>query len=160
MKKHLWLVAALLVLTLLCACTPAPSPEEEIRAFYTEYVEAVKKDRVSAATDYVHFEDLYWLEMEALVADNTLYLTDILSMEKLNDDLWVLQIYYESLYVPEGEVIYHFVGKIDGEYKVMRNWLNVPAELVQNIDLEQYMPTGEIVSPDEIIGPGLAGTEE
>ena len=153
MKKHLWLVAALLVLTLLCACTPAPSPEDEIRAFYTEYVEAAKKDRVSAATKYVHFEDERMREAAKMSSNNTLLLTDILSIEQLSENLWVLEIYYESAAVPDGDTAYHFVGMIDGERKVMRNWENVPAELAQDIDFTKYMPDYDnIVDIDDIIG--------
>ena len=152
MKKHLWLVAALLILTLLCACSPAPTPEDEIRTFYTEYVEAVKKDRVSATIQYVHFEDKRMEAAFTQSSNNTLYLTDILSMEQLSDNLWVLEIYYESVAVPSGNTAYHFVGKIDGERKVMRNWENVPAELAQDIDFTKYMPDYDnIVDIDDII---------
>ena len=152
MKRTLCIIGALLMLMLFCACSPSKLSEEEVREFYMEYVETAKEDRIKSLV-YIHYEDEYWREADKESGSNLLYRTDILNMERLNDDLWLLQIYYESVAVPQGNTIYHFVGLVDGECKIMKNWEQVPASLAEGLNLEQYMPTGEIVYPDEIIIP-------
>ena len=151
MKKPLYVVGALLALLLFCAYFLYQSPNDEVLDFYMEYVEACIEDRIAATKEYVHYEDPAQLERETADANCPLLKTDILSIEKLSDDLWAIRIYYENLYVPDGDTTYHFVGAIDGEYKVMKNIWNIPPTLSQNLDLESYQPTGDFISPDEII---------
>lgn len=151
MKKSFCAIAALLILIFISACSPSPSAEEEVRNFYMEYVEACIEDRIAATKKYVHYEDPAQLERETADTNCPLLKTDILSIEKLTDDLWALRIYYENLYIPDGETIYHFVGVIDGEYKVMRNIWNIPTTLSQDLNLDQYQPTGDYISPGDVM---------
>lgn len=153
MKKPFYFIGILLVLLFSCACSPSLSPEEEVCNFYMEYVEVCKKDRMDATTKYVHFENPFEWEIAKQNSHNALLHTDILSIERLSNELWVIHIYYESLYVPDGNKTYHFVGVLDGEYKVMRNSKDIPSYLKQDLSFDQYMPTGEFVSPDEVILP-------
>lgn len=153
MKRVVYIASMLLILSILYACSPSPSPEEEVRNFYMEYVEACKEDRMNATIQYVHFEDETDRKVAELNAQCTLLCTDVLSIERLSNDLWVIYIYYENLYVPDGNYTHHFVGVIDGEYKVMRSVRNIPSDLKQDLSFEQYMPTGDFVSHDEVIIP-------
>lgn len=153
MKKPFHFIGILIILLFSCACSPSLSPEEEVQNFYMEYVEACKEDRMDATTKYVHFEDPFDWEMAKQTSNNSLLRTDILNIERLSDELWVIHIYYESLYVPDGNETYHFVGVLDGEYKVMRSLENIPPYLKQDLSLEQYIPTVDFISPDEVILP-------
>lgn len=150
MKRMLRIIGALLMLMLFCACSPSKLSEEEVREFYMEYVEAHAQDKMAATLKYVHFEYESMLEAEKANEYNKQTRTEILDIEQLSSDLWLVQIYYESTITPSGGTAYHFVGMIDGKCKVMKGHLNVPTNLAKNLDLEKYAPDN-YVHPDDVL---------
>ena len=154
MKRIICVIGAVLMLILSSACSSAELSEKDVREFYTEYVEAVKQDRLPAIFEYVHYEYESMLEADKEYPSDPLFHAEILRVEKLSPELWVLQIYYESSQIPAGATAYQFVGIIDGELKVMKGHFNVPSVLAQNLDLEQYAPDN-YVHPDDVLPEGI-----
>lgn len=88
--------------------------------------------------------------MEQSAFDNstmTVQSYDIVSMEKINDDLYALTVDYVD--VPEDEneeytedvTAYNFIGKIDGQWRYIFNKRNIPEEIQENFDPDKYIYT-------------------
>lgn len=154
MKRIICIIGALLMLMLFCACSPSELSEKDVREFYMGYVEETMQDRLAATLKYAHFEYESMLEAEKNSPHDPTYRCEILDIEKLSPELWLIKIYYESMVAPSGETAYNFVGYIDGELKLMKSHLNVPSALAQNLDLEQYAPDN-YVHPDDVLPEGI-----
>ena len=156
------LLAGLLVpviLFALCACsneekleeptnsTDATEATEEVKYekadffsvinFYLSYLARYRYDPGDAFKEYRHFEQDSLREALADVNDPiTNY--EILEVKKLNDQLWVIHVSSTTVREPEWYDYHNFVGLIDGRLYVMINQFNVPAELMEGLDLSEY----------------------
>lgn len=144
--------ALLLALALsACAAPSAEQQEQEAQAIYQAFLETCKTDQAAALEQYCHYE-YDWIREIAMESLDPLTSYEIQSWERINDCLWAASIYAESRGWPEGFIAMQFVGIIDGEYKVMTGVNQVPESLGENLDREQYRPTGEnIVDPEDVI---------
>lgn len=158
------LVAGLVAVGLMVGCTftgAARDPEEQqIREFYEEFTEMELTDPVRAIEQYVHYEDdaSKAIALEQAERGDVDASTEILHMEKLSEDLWAVEISYMIPVAPGRETGYHFVGKVDGAYKVMRNVRGIPEELSRGLDLEPYYPTGEYEFAGDVIDEAAVET--
>lgn len=127
-------------------------PEAEIRAFYEEFIQVDLADPLRAIEEYVYYND----EVTKAVAIDSIkgnYTThyDILSLEKITDQLWAIELYIETSMDPEGFTAYNFVGKIDGAYKIIRGIDQIPKSLSQNLNFDAYLPTGDYLNFDDVM---------
>ena len=118
------------------------SPEDPVSAFYAEYLELSKTDREAAILQYQHFEDE---ESKELTLENRerVLSYEILALEKLSDALWALRVRLETEYEEGPYELYHFVGLIDGEMRVMHSTRAIPTQLREGLDLEPYEHRGD-----------------
>ena len=154
MKRIICIISAVLMLMLSSACSSAELSEKDVREFYMGYVEEIMQDYLAATLKYAHYEYESMLEAEKNSPHDPDFRCEILDIEKLSPELWLIKIYYESMVAPSGNTAYHFVGYIDGELKVMKGHLNVPSALAQDLDLEQYAPDN-YVHPDDVLPEGV-----
>ena len=126
--------------------------EQQVREFYTEFIEVDLSDPVRAIEEYEYYKDesLKAIAIESVKGN---YTTDyeILSVEKITDQLWAIELYIETSMRPEGFTAYNFVGKINGEYKVIRGVGSIPDELIGDLNLDAYRPTGDYMDPEGAI---------
>lgn len=150
MKKMLaYMLVMLAVLVALSACENGSVPSM-VEQRYVAYLEATKTD-YQTAVEYTHFENI---ELKNVMADQILYTTeyDVVEWKQLTDKLWVVKSIIANNLYPSGAEVNHFVGSIDGQYYVMLNVDEIPAELKAELSLEEYKPTGEeYVNPKDVI---------
>ena len=182
MKQIIPIILVLtMVISLLCACTndptmpttttpttapttmPAPStahpvsndPSLEILSFYLEYCEATKRDSVMALLQYVHYEDKETLKLALSVApDDPVMHYEIIRLERLSDDLWLIEECFYSKLTPGGICGLNFVGRINGKLYVITGKSQIPPHLKEGLVIEDYTPHGPgILVPDDVLGP-------
>ena len=80
---------------------------------------------------------------------------EILGAEKINDELYAFTLHLEKT-ADTYPKRYYFVGLIDGEWCVMLNIYNIPAELQDGFDKDRFTLTSEdldggiLVSPENV----------
>ena len=150
MKKMiaLLLTASLMLALFGCATEPAETTiptqlqEEQIRAFYEEFIEVDLSDPVRAIEEYVHYNDetIKAVAIDSVKGNYTTHY-EILGLEKITDQLWAIELYIETSMDPQGFNAYNFVGEIDGVHKVIRGVNQIPQSLIGELDLDAYLPT-------------------
>lgn len=123
-----------------------------VQDFYIEYMDMSTKDPFTATHEYCHFESTEMLELSASCPPLVSY--EIISWEKLSDELWAVKICAVEEHIPNGIYCVNYVGIIDDRYYVMGNEDEIPSALKEGINITPYEPSGpDIISPDDIIGP-------
>lgn len=152
LKNNVYSVLLCIVLFALTGCVQENQQEVQIRTFYEEFIEVDLTDPVRAIEEYVHYNDetLKAVAIDSVKGNYTTYY-EILSLEKISDQLWAVELYIETSMDPQGFTAYNFVGEIDGEYKVIRGVNQIPETLTQNHNLDAYLPTGDFIDPEDVI---------
>lgn len=141
---HLLLLPLLL---LICGCSKEERVPEEMEAYYNQFIAAFSEGDFEDVDPFLHFEIADYREMTKEFFCNVEN-PRTECWEKIQDDLWVAHTYVESAVDSEGRVVYHFVGRVDGELKVMIGPFQVPKELYQDADLTKYIPPDALI-PNE-----------
>lgn len=129
-----------------CAQEKAGTVPKDMEEIYNQFIEAFTTGTYEDLAPYLHFEIEEYREMTEEFYDNICN-PRLISWEKIQDDLWVANTYVEQRNIPEGEIANYFVGRIDGELKVMIGVFQVPKDLAGDADLSRF------IAPDELI-PG------
>ena len=152
--KNLWLWIGIICAIAICvsffyfySSTRVPP---EVEHFYSNYMKTIKSDYAKAVNEYCYFEDPV---IKELIAQSTDYVTEyrILKWNQLSDQLWVVKTFFKTVYMPEGDTMYNFVGNIDGIYYVILNSYLVPPQLQGNLDLSIYLPPN-VVPYEDVVG--------
>lgn len=147
MKKTIdYLMFLLMALGVLSGCTHNEVPKQAEQV-YTSYLETDKTDSYLAVKDYCHYE---MKNREEMAAKSTDHIVDyrILEWCKLSDELWAVTAEISTTYQPQMRTVTNFVGIIDGEYRVMTGYRQIPQELKEGIDMSAYIPEDEILEED------------
>ena len=137
MKKTICTMLLLVfILTLMTGCSFGGIPRE-VEQHYIGFLDAMKTD-FAAAAKYCYHETPEQTEMMINSGDDYIVQYEILEWKQLNDSLWVVKSSYLQGAAKESELIYQFVGYIDGKLYVMQNPRLVPEELKGDLDLEIY----------------------
>lgn len=139
------LLTVLSILAVLSSCSGETSKskeivfEEEVPALarYLEFMENSLTDLSGAIEEYCHYEDADRREL-AVRQNYQIINYEILGYEKLSEQLWIITNFAADEANPDGEVLEHFVGLIDGEYYVMISLRQVPPILQEGLDLSEY----------------------
>lgn len=145
MRKRLGLciiVCLVVVICIVCFNSNTKVPDE-VEQLYITYIETIKSDYVKAVNEYCYFEVPI---IKELTEQSTEYITEyqILGWRQLSDQLWVVNTFFKTAFIPDGETMFNFVGIIDGQYYVMLNAYQVPSQLQENLDLSEYIPANAI----------------
>lgn len=141
--------ATLLTIGLLAGCGAKASFDnvpEEVSDFAELVLSQWQENGKNAISEYYYIID----PTEQSAFDNstmTVQSYDIVSMEKINDDLYALTVDYVN--VPEDKseeytedvTAYNFIGKIDGQWRYIFNKRNIPEEIQENFDPDKYIYT-------------------
>lgn len=121
----------------------------EAKTVYLNYLETIKTDFAKAADEYCHFE---MPTIKELVMQSNDYLKNyhILRWEKLGKDLWSVNVSIESTYTGK-DTITNFIGLIDGKWYVMLNPSQIPETILNDVDINPYLATGENIVPYEAV---------
>ncbi len=138
MKKPAAWGLVLLMMLALCACSQQEGTvPEEISTFYEEYLTAWKTGSFADVEPYVYYvsDENRQLAEEFFINKD---IAQVESWEQINENLWVVAVYLVDDTEPEGSTVYHFVGTIDGQLKVMNNTYVVPDSLKGDADLSRF----------------------
>lgn len=129
----------------------------DVSVFYHAYLDALQENYASGF-EYVHFEDTW--ESEAYLANGRDRLLEYNILEgptKINDSLFAIKCEFvteSTKTMGISSVAFNFVAVIDGQFWVITNVRNIPADLRDNFDESKYQYFDEnIVSEDEIMMP-------
>lgn len=154
MQRKLALPLALffIMLIIFAGCAHEIPQKKQIKSFYEEFIEVDLLDPVRAIEEYEHYNDetLKAVAIDSVKGNYTTH-NEILSLEKITDQLWVIELYIETRMNPEGFNVYHFVGEINGTYKVMRSVRSIPQVLIGDLNLDAYLPTGDFIDPEDVM---------
>ena len=154
-KRGLLVALTFLFLTLGLATWYSSRPQvpSEVKELYSSYLDTIMFDYDKAANAYCHFEMPI---IKELIEQSDDFVTSykILNWEKINDDLWAVQTSFRTLSIPDGDIMFNFVGNIDGKYYVMINAYQVPVLLHKNFNPIQYIPSNAVPYQDDV---GLLG---
>ncbi len=142
--------AVLLLLTtaaaLLCSCKKSPEPEDESPAdpktLYEQYLELALEDIKKAQDKYVYFNSER-LQSRAQESEWVLESYEINQWKQLNEDLYVAITTVQNNSHPDSYQIANFVGRIDGEFRVILGILNLPESLKTGLDYSEYLEMDE-----------------
>ena len=95
-------------------------------------------DILAAETKYAHFETESFKNRD--LTDARILSYETLGWERVTDKLWAIHMTICTNNTPNGMDAYFFIGKIDGEYKIMERWDQVPQELSGDLDMNQFIP--------------------
>ena len=130
-----------------------PSVPDEVSNVMYSYLETCK-NHPEAIPSHMHFE--YADEQEAYEKSYRKIVDyEILGAEKINDDLYAFTLHLEKA-ADTYPKRYYFVGLIDGEWCVMLNIYNIPAELQDGFNKDRFTLTSEdldggiLVSPENV----------
>ena len=148
-KRLLYASCILLLVTALVvgyAGREANRVPKEMETYYNQFIEAFSEGTFDDIKPFLHFEiEEYQQLMEHYFSN--IRNVQLESWERINDDLWVANTYVETDTEPEGNLTHYFVGKVDGEMRIMIGVFQVPDELADGEDLSRF------ISPDMLI-PG------
>lgn len=108
---------------------------------FLNYMEAAKVDYVEAVNEYRHFEDEETRQLTIEHACLVLYY-EILRIEKLSSELWEIEFFSQTEVFERGFYCVNYVGLIDGEYRIMGNIEQIPDDLKEGVDIEEYETHG------------------
>ena len=94
-----------------------------------QYLDACRQESFSNYAQFLYFpnEGIYARQKEAYAPSTDICTID--SQQRINDKLWAFSVSCDGL----SEPIYLFVGKLDGEYKVIQNVYEIPDSLRENL---------------------------
>lgn len=127
---------------------------DEVTEYLCSYME-VCKENPDKTVEYTHFETE--IEAEAFSRsrkDISGY--EILGAEKVNEDLYGFTVLIQNDYTKHPKR-YYFVGRIDGQLRLMVNVGNIPESLKEGFNPDRYTFTKEelngsiLVSPETIL---------
>lgn len=107
--------------------------------YYTEYLELAMNDRKSSIINYHHYEIPLAKEMALASSNNKLYSYEILSIERLSNQLWAFTVFMVTDIMRDGATVTNFVGEIEGNYYVMTSVYQIPDSLQSGLDLGKYV---------------------
>lgn len=164
MKDLRRLIAMILMLVFMlsaCASTAPPStsapasqktPEmsniQSALDFYIECMELGKTDYQKAFLDSSHYEREEHYEL-ARNHPQLLITYEILRIEQLSDELWLVEGFYTSDKIKLGFYDLNYLAKFDGEWKIMMSIEEIPEALKEGIEFEEYNKE----SPGILAGP-------
>jgi beta-lactamase regulating signal transducer with metallopeptidase domain len=113
---------------------PSPNVPQEAQDVLNNYIKAVKTGDISAAIGYMYYDD----ERDYPQYDESPWFTDynIVSYGYINDKLYSVTITVDANTLSQG---WNFLGNINGEWKVITNAGQIPAEITENIDYNKYI---------------------
>ncbi len=116
---------------------------QEAADCYTLFAETAKIDWYSATTKYCFC--IVPDTKEHLLESNFRFLDyEMLDWIKLREELWAVQVRISTTQGNHGdESIFHYVGLVDGEYRVMLNSDQIPEYLQRYVDFGPYEPDNE-----------------
>lgn len=128
--------------------TAPPTPLEEARDIYVSAMEA-SKESARKMLPYLYYDDPKYY---GVLAESTqvLYEYEILDMQEINPKLFSFTNRIRDNYRGE-RVVYHFVGIINEEYRVMMSYRIIPEDLKENFCEENYTTNSDGMSPDNVI---------
>lgn len=151
--KYRILLIAVAVCFLFVGCAGDTTEEETVRQVYERFLNmSMDAETFDDAMDMLHYE--LETDFKDGLRESRDYLThyEILTQEKINDGLYAFKIYMESEKLnPDGDEMYHFVGRINGAWKVMLALQEIPKDLWENLDVDKYIDPG----PNEMIDENL-----
>lgn len=149
-KLWLWITVACSIVICIVFIYSGASVPNEVEQLYINYMETIKADYATAVNEYCYFEVPI---IKELIAESTEYITEykILEWNQLNDQLWVVKTFFKTAYIPDGDIMYNFVGNIDEKYYVILNSYLVPPQLQGNLDLSVYLPP-DVVPYENVVG--------
>ena len=114
---------------LLDAEEQAPSEAQTAADFLRRYLDACGQEHFANYAQFLYFpnEGIYAQQKETYMPSTDRYAID--SQQRVNDKLWAFRVSCDSLSGPT----YLFVGKLDGEYKVIQNVYDIPDSLRENL---------------------------
>ncbi len=106
-----------------------PSEAQKAADFLRRYLDACRQESFSNYAQFLYFpnEGIYARQKEAYAPSTDICTID--SQQRINDKLWAFSVSCDGL----SEPIYLFVGKLDGEYKVIQNVYDIPDSLRENL---------------------------
>ena len=115
---------------------------------------AAYQEGPEVSVDYVYFppeRDNSWAYAESI---DWLVEYEIQECERINQDLYAFLIAYTMASTVdmgwEPEVVWTYVGSIDGEYRIITNSRNIPAALQDGFVEANYMNPSEI-DPENVV---------
>lgn len=125
----------------------------DVLAFYLEFWEVFSNCRQDGYRQYCHFENQALYEELMAKAKQDLLYYEIVRMERLSDELWVFEFFNQTIKRPDGIYQVHYVGNVDGEYRVFLNKDQIPAEIADGVTIPEFEPYGpDYISPGDIVG--------
>ena len=123
----------------------------DIVTFYEQYLHLYTVGTYAEIDPYIHYETQEYRDLNREFFKNILYY-EIRKWEKINDNLWVATTYVEIDDALGPRMGFHFIGRVDGELKVMPGINNIPEELRDNINGNKYsdkssLPVDVVVYP-------------
>ena len=124
----------------------------DIASFYEQYLYLYKTGTYADIDPFLHFELPESRELNEEYFKN-IQDFQIRKWEKLNTNLWMVSTYVEIDDALGPRMGYHFIGKVDGNLKVMLGKDNVPAVLSGNEDLSKRYTIENSLPMDTVIFP-------
>lgn len=151
MKNVKHCIAVILLLCLfLSACTQTPpattNPPQQAKEktaiqsaldFYIECCELRKTDFKKGFLDNSHYERQTHYEL-ALANPALLVSYDILRIEQLSEDLWIVEAFYIEDKSKLGYYDVNYLAKFDGIWKFMPSIEEIPEHLKEGVEFEEY----------------------
>ncbi len=123
------------------------SPPAEVSSLYDTFLSALAVGPEEEVDTYLYYDKPeYKLMSEGTfipVAESR-----VLRWEKLKDSLWSVTTYIREENKDEGTNCFHFIGIVDGTWKVIIGKHNVPDDLSEGLDLSRFSYENELPVED------------
>lgn len=145
------MVSLILVVLLVSYVYNVQQVPVDVAGVYTDFLNAFSYGNYEDIDAFLHYELPEYRAMNE-THFQSIQQYEIRRWEKLNDHLWAATTYYQLEQESEGSICYHFVGEIDGGWKVMLGPHNVPDTLANGADLSRFVPPNALPVDTEIVG--------
>lgn len=122
-------------------------PPAEVSSLYDEFLRILAVGPEEKVDMYLYYDKPEYKQLSEGAFEPSVE-SRILRWEELNNSLWSVTTYIRTENQEEGIDCFHFVGIVDGSWKVMIGKHNIPDDLSAGLDLSRFSYEDELPMED------------
>lgn len=148
-KKNVIVILTIILILTIAVFVYSYVPAD-VTEVYNDFLKAFSTGTYDDIDPYLHYEIPEHRILNGKYFSNIANY-NIQTWKRLSSNLWLAVTYVQLTNEETGNTCYHFVGMIDGKWRIMLGAHHVPQGLSSGIDLSSYVPENELPMDVDIV---------